>query len=127
MITRELFIASMESLQDLDNKASKITELGVNITELTDAYSTIIINLLEGLFNDKSTWISYYVYELNWGKDYKDGSIIDKEKGIIKLANASDLYDILIDNYSKADITKEKWLAEHFSKQTAYEYERGLE
>ena len=126
MITRELFIASMESLQDLDNKASKITEFGVNITELTDAYSTIIINLLEGLFNDKSTWISYYVYELNWGKDYKDGSIIDKEKGIIKLANASDLYDILIDNYSKADITKEKWLAEHFSKQTAYEYERGL-
>jgi hypothetical protein len=54
------------------------------------------VELLEMLTNDtKSQWISYYVFELDCGKDYKDGSITDKDGGIIKLQTIDDLWNLL--------------------------------
>ena len=53
------------------------------------------IALLEIIFHDVNHWISYFVYELNWGKDYKLGDIvIDGE--MFDLSTVDNLYDLLM-------------------------------
>lgn len=130
MITKELFIETMNCLKEVDERSNKIAELMVNVSELTDVYHNIIINLLEGLFDDKGGWIGYYVYELDWGKLYHDGCIIDKEKGNIKLDTPSDLWDLLRDNQFEKSIKEVKELEELQKnsklEKSAYEYDRGL-
>lgn len=54
-----------------------------------------IIGLLEYIMDDESEWISYWVYELDCGKRYKDGMITDAEGNNIKLKTITDLWAIL--------------------------------
>ena len=55
---------------------------------------------LEKMFGDDNEtacgWIEYFVYELDFGKKYKDGMIKDGEGNYIKLATVTDLYNLLI-------------------------------
>lgn len=51
------------------------------------------IQLLDAHFGDDCDWVSYWVYELDCGKNYRDGSVIDKDGGIIKLKTIDDLWD----------------------------------
>ena len=53
-----------------------------------------IIEMLEIIFKDKFQWIEYWAYELNFGKNYKDGCCSDKN-GIIKLQTCEDLWKVL--------------------------------
>lgn len=57
-----------------------------------------VVNLLEILTNDKDSWISYWVFELDCGKKYKDGMILDKDKNPIKLKEIEDLWNLLTHN-----------------------------
>ena len=57
-----------------------------------------VIGLLEFIFNDKDRYISYWAWELDFGADYEDGYIKDKDGGIIPLRTAEDLYDLLVKN-----------------------------
>ena len=59
---------------------------------------TDILSLLEFIFNDKEEWISYWIYELDWGKEYEDGSILNKNGSVIKLETEKELYDFLLKN-----------------------------
>ena len=58
----------------------------------------IVIGLLEFIFNDKDRYISYWAWGLDFGADYEDGYVKDKEGGIIPLRTAEDLYDLLVKN-----------------------------
>jgi hypothetical protein len=61
-------------------------------------YKDLIIDLLAGMFQDMETqWISYFCYELDFGYEWKEGCVTENGKDI-PLKNASDLYDILINN-----------------------------
>ena len=59
----------------------------------------IIIELIEKVFNDYDEWISYWCYELNFGDEYKDGMITDKNGNNVPLKTVDDLWKIIIDNY----------------------------
>ena len=66
-------------------------------------YSTgledIVVELLETLFEDKeSQWISYWVWEENYGKTYKEGDAVEDDGTIIPLETAEELYDFLVKN-----------------------------
>lgn len=56
--------------------------------------STLIGEMLTEVFADKSDWIGYYVYELDWGKGYKPGCIKSNGKNV-KLKTLDDLWSIL--------------------------------
>jgi hypothetical protein len=58
-----------------------------------------LIDLLIELTGDSKVdgWINYFIFDLNFGKDYKDGCITEKDK-IIKLQNVDDLWKILNDD-----------------------------
>ena len=55
-----------------------------------------VIDLLEFIFNDKNQWIRYWTWELDFGADYEDGYVKDKDDSIIPLRTAEDLYDLLV-------------------------------
>lgn len=56
-----------------------------------------IIKLLHLIFEEKDTneWISYFCFELNFGREYKEGTVLDKNGNAIPLATIDDLYTLL--------------------------------
>lgn len=54
-----------------------------------------VTSLLEHIMEDKGEWISYWVFELDFGKKYKDGMVTDADGSIIKLQTVEDLYNFL--------------------------------
>jgi hypothetical protein len=61
--------------------------------------SSELLYLLVNVMDDKYEWIEYWCYELNFGKDYHDGTITDSNAKNIKLETVRDLYDFLVANY----------------------------
>lgn len=57
-----------------------------------------VIDLLKFIFNDKDQWINYWIFELDFGKDYEDGWVTQKDGTIIPLKTVEDLYDLLVKN-----------------------------
>lgn len=48
--------------------------------------------------SDGCVWIEYFVHELDFGRDYKNGLVQDENGNDIILRNAEDLYDLLVKN-----------------------------
>lgn len=61
-----------------------------------------VIDLLEFIFNDKNQWISYWIFELDFGKDYEDGYVKDEHGEVIPLKATEDLYDLLVRNMKES-------------------------
>ena len=58
----------------------------------------MVVDLLEFIFNDENQWISYWIFELDFGKDYEDGWVTQKDGAVIPLKTVEDLYDLLVKN-----------------------------
>lgn len=59
--------------------------------------SSTVLRLLHLIFDnsDKDKWIEYYCFELDFGKKWEPGMIIEKDGTDIVLKTADDLYDLL--------------------------------
>lgn len=101
------FEKTIKALMDMEDFCSTLTmacgelmkrngtiDCEMMIPTLTD----YVIRLLEIILNDKNEWVSYFVFDLNFGREYKDGMITDKDGANIKLATTQDLWDLLNDN-----------------------------
>ena len=108
MISKEKFIKIIEDMKDLHDLENKINDLvrKSNNDILKDfgpsSYMTcqddIIIDLLCTIFNDHDI-ISWWIYELDFGRSYKKGCITeDNGNTIIDLSTSEKLYDYLIKN-----------------------------
>lgn len=60
-----------------------------------------VVSLLSAATGDKDEWIGYYVFELECGKKYKDGTITDADGSFIRLKTVKDLWDLLSTNSEK--------------------------
>lgn len=101
MITKERFIKTLRELKqletDIENVHKALKQLDPDFGGFyLSRVSTLIIDLLQASMDDKYEWISYFIYELNWGKTYHKKSISDKDGNNIKLKNVGDLYNYLI-------------------------------
>lgn len=90
-----------EFLDELNNVLSKIDEDNF-------IYSTgleeVIVGLLEILFEDKEDqWISYWVWEEDYGKTYEKGDVVESDGTIIPLETAEELYDFLVKNMKEKE------------------------
>jgi hypothetical protein len=58
-----------------------------------------IIKLLQFEFGDDhdESWVDYFIYELNFGEDYKDGCVRRADGSHVDLSSAEKLYDWLIE------------------------------
>ena len=84
-------------------KKSKTT---LDINDFFDAHCLFMSNeaslllTLKTMFDDKEDWIEYYCFELNYGKTYTKGDIIDADGNDIVLSTPEQLYDFLIKQYN---------------------------
>ena len=56
---------------------------------------TEMLHLLKIAINDDSDWISYFVYDLEWGKKWKKGMITSRDGKDIPLKTINDVYNIM--------------------------------
>lgn len=105
MITKQEFIKIIKRLRDYSDLQDKIQDLFrdsidnkeldfMNAGSICVGHETIVVKLLENMFNDKNT-ISWWLYECNYGRDFSLGDL--EVNGVeIDLSTAEKLYDHLI-------------------------------
>lgn len=101
IITKEYFNEIMESIKNtykyqegLNNYFSKN---GVDGYIYQPDCIDTLMKLLHNIFGekDKDEWISYFCFELDFGRKYKEGIIKDEFGRNIPLATFDDLYTLL--------------------------------
>ena len=105
MITKQEFLDIIEKLKQVndfvDDTYKKARELNdaiisdfYNTSSLSISHETIVVKLLENMFNDKGT-ISWWLYECNYGRDFSLGDL--EVNGVeIDLSTVEKLYDYLV-------------------------------
>ncbi len=100
------FILAMKKIIKNETMCDKLEDA---IAELSpDTYrpvisfhTTLALDIIQLAMKDTSGWIDYWMYDLEKGKEYKDGTITEKGGKIIKLKTLSQLYDCI--NNKKAN------------------------
>lgn len=102
MITKELFVSTMEQLEDFDEKMNDIDKAFKKLNSdfcgfyLTEPVS-IVIKLLTEYFNDKDDWLNYFVWECGWLKELEYGDVLVHNEPI-DLSDWGKVYDFLTNN-----------------------------
>lgn len=81
----------IDSLNDILREYNKELRISSLLYEYND-----LLKVLKFMFDDQSDWIGYWIYDLNYGKKYKDGCITEADGTDIILKTSEDLYDFLI-------------------------------
>lgn len=90
------FKSYINKLKENSDRLDKIAEvLDCEIfMDLTGPLFDMGVDLLESHFNDEDGWIGYWIFELNFGKDYKPGMVtFDYED--VPLKTIEDLYKVV--------------------------------
>lgn len=106
ILSKEKFVSIIKELEELHNIEDSINNLTMNCSNdiLRDfghfnyitANEHIIIDLLCTIFNNYDI-IDWWIYELNFGKDFKDGYLSENNINI-DVSTAELLYDYLVKN-----------------------------
>lgn len=102
MITKEMFVNTMNKLQELDTKMNAVDNAMHNLCGdfgsfyIADIFY-ITIDLLQEIFHDQEdNNLGYFVWERDWLQDFKLGDIMVDNKPV-KIENWEDVYDFLVD------------------------------
>lgn len=106
-LSKTEFCKALDSLKRNEEFLDELNNVFRKFNKDDMVYSTgledIIIGLLETLFKDKENqWISYWVWEENFGRTYKEGDVIEKDGTIIPLGTPEELYDLLVKNMKES-------------------------
>lgn len=113
MISKQEFVNIINRLRnynDLQNKIDELFEENIdnremdfmNAGSICIGHETIVVRLLENIFNDKNT-ISWWLYECDYGRDFSLGDLEDN--GIeIDLSTPEKLYDYLKKEMEEKDV-----------------------
>lgn len=107
MISKDSFVSHMKFLKELYDKDTYQMSFFQNEFECcpTTCFDHLLddyITLLEETMNDTGNWISYYIFELDFGDGYTDGMIKDKDGSNISLANPEELYDLICEGINES-------------------------
>jgi hypothetical protein len=100
-MNKKMFIKTMKDLKSLTDDSHGVHLAMKKLSPdfggfYNDRAETIVVDLLRDAFNDnENDWLGYFIYELNWGNEYRPGTITDKG-GKIKLKTLDNLYNLLI-------------------------------
>lgn len=106
MITKKEFVKIIDRLREVNDfvdetneRAKKLNDAIIsdfyNVMSLSISHESIVVELLANLFDDYDT-ISWWLYELDYGRKYKKGCIQDSNGKNINLSTAEKLYDYLV-------------------------------
>ena len=105
MITKERFIQIIKRLENYNKLQEQINSLFdecidnkendfCNAGGICIGHESVVVELLENMFN--TDMISCWIYELDYGREYKDGYVQDGEGNNIDISTVEKLYDYLI-------------------------------
>lgn len=101
MISREDFTSIMEDLQSVNDYTNALNDCfrkhDVDGYLFQPDCTCSTIKLLHLMFGkaDEAEWIEYFVFDMDFGRKYKDGAVTDGKGKNIKLASIDDLYNLL--------------------------------
>ena len=101
---RDLFIDTMNKIEALAREQDEFDAMLHKIDpEFGGGYihnKTIFLleELLSKMVNDKYDNISYYMWEIDFGKEYEIGCITEEDGTPIPLSNAGELYDLIMES-----------------------------
>ena len=109
MITKEMFGACIDAIQqqeEYDRKCTDAFQIILNEDRVTIGYDNGIltrqlIKLLVACMNDKGDWIEYFIYDLDYGKNYKEGCATHEDNAPIDLSTTDKLYDFLLNEINE--------------------------
>ena len=101
MISKEVFVETIEQLEDLDNRMDAVDSAMKDLNPdfcgfyVTDVFD-VTINLLEEVFNDKENgWLAYFIYERDLLHNFKLGDVTINDEPV-EINNWENVYDFLI-------------------------------
>jgi len=108
-LTKMEFVDIINRLQESSELVDRVNELFRRSREniecdccngagLQISHEGTDVKLMEKLMRDKNENISYFIYELDYGKEYQDGCISDAGR-IIDISTAGNLYEFLVAEY----------------------------
>lgn len=109
-LTKQEFVDILNRLREATELADKVEELFrdsrdnlecdfCNGAGLQISHEGIVVKLLEKLMQDSVSNISYFIYELDYGREYQEGCISDKN-GNIDVSTPEKLYDYMMTEYT---------------------------
>ncbi len=110
MISKERFCKIINNLkkvnefvEETNERARKLDDAIIsdfyNTMSLSISHEEIVVELLDNMFD--TDMISYWIYELDYGKKYRKGCIQDANGKEINVKTAEKLYDYLVANMNK--------------------------
>ena len=101
-MTKEVFVETINFMKTrFDNEIvinNYLTaEFGDAIFYPYSNYESQMIKVLENVFDDTNEWISYFIYELDFGRKWKPGCVTEDGKDI-PLSTPEQLYDMISEN-----------------------------
>ena len=105
IISKDKFIEIINRLKSYDELQNKINDLFkenidnkemdfMNAGSICIGHESVVVYLLERMFD--TDMISYFIYELDYGKKYKAGCVLDENMNEIDLSTPEKLYDYLV-------------------------------
>lgn len=106
MIDKKTFVSIIEKLKEVNNFVNKVNSEArklddaiisdfFNASSLSISHENIVLELLENMFDDKDI-LSWWLYELDYGRKFKMGYMTDEKGNNIDLSTAEKLYDYLL-------------------------------
>lgn len=107
-LSKKEFSGILDRLKEATDLVKKVNELFrnsrdsiecdfCNAAALQISHESIAVRLLKLIMNDHDEWIDYFIYELDYGRNYKDGTILDEDGSNIDISSSNKLYDFLSD------------------------------
>lgn len=105
IISKDKFVEIINRLKNYNDLQDKINDLFkenidnkemdfMNAGSICIGHESVVVYLLERMFD--TDMISYFIYELEYGKKYTEGCVLDENMNEIDLCTAEKLYDYLI-------------------------------
>ena len=102
MLTKEEFCSHIEDIKkyvDFDDKVyDSSRKIGImdGIELRTSALCNNVIDLLCKIMDDENDDISFFCWELDFGRKWEEGCMVDEDDNDIDLSSSENLYDYLI-------------------------------
>ena len=112
LVNKNDFIEIINRLKDYRNLQDKINDLFKDLLDNKEqdfcnagsiciGHESVVVKLLEDMF--ETDLISWWIYELDYGKEYKPGCLTEDDMEI-DVSTADKLYDVLMKNYERKNI-----------------------
>jgi len=106
-INKQQFVKIINKLKEHNEYIMKLYgEFGIDYDKIPYVDDELV-QLLDVLTSD-GEWVSYYCYELNFGKDYHEGSITINNIPI-DISTPEKLYNMLVADWNKKQEKKQMW------------------